>query len=56
MPVAAEAIYQALKRSGILIRHFNTPIMEDKLRITVGTPEQNERLIEALQAMISSAK
>jgi histidinol-phosphate aminotransferase len=48
----AEAIYLALKQRGILVRYFNQPGLSDKLRITVGTPEQNQSLIEALIHLI----
>jgi histidinol-phosphate aminotransferase len=44
----AEVIYLALKERGILVRYFNQPGLSDKLRITVGTDEQNQILIEAL--------
>lgn len=44
----AEEIYLALKERGILVRYFKQPGLEDKLRITVGTDEQNSILIEAL--------
>jgi len=45
---AAGELYQALKRRGILVRYFQQPRLADKLRITVGTPEQNQVLVEAL--------
>jgi histidinol-phosphate aminotransferase len=44
----AEPLYKMLKQQGILVRYFNQPRLEDKLRITVGTPEQNESLIKVL--------
>ncbi|RCJ20052.1 histidinol-phosphate transaminase [Nostoc sp. ATCC 43529] len=44
----AEYLYQKLKEQGILIRYFKQPGLEDKLRITVGTDEQNQALVEAL--------
>jgi histidinol-phosphate aminotransferase len=44
----AEAIYLGLKERGILVRYFNQPGLDDKLRITVGTEEQNQSLLEAL--------
>lgn len=44
----AEQIYLALKAGGILVRYFKQPGLEDKLRITIGTEEQNQRLVEAL--------
>lgn len=48
----AEAIYLALKERGILVRYFKQPGLDDKLRITVGTEEQNQSLIEALIHLI----
>jgi histidinol-phosphate aminotransferase len=45
----AESIYLALKANGILVRYFNHSGLDDKLRITVGTDEQNQRLIQELQ-------
>ena len=45
----AEAIYEDLKACGILVRYFKQPDLDDKLRITVGTDEQNSELIAALK-------
>ncbi|MCL1493605.1 MAG: histidinol-phosphate transaminase [Pseudanabaena sp. Salubria-1] len=44
----AEEIYLKLKEAGILVRYFNQVGLADKLRITVGTDEQNEALIDLL--------
>jgi len=44
----AEEIYLKLKESGILVRYFNQAGLADKLRITVGTDEQNQALIDLL--------
>ena len=44
----AERIYESLKARGILVRYFYQPPLDDKLRITVGTDEQNAVLVEAL--------
>jgi len=49
----AEFLYLALKQQGILVRYFKQPGLEDKLRITVGTDEQNQMLIAALALMSS---
>ena len=48
----AERIYQALKMQGILIRYFKQPRLEDKLRITVGTEEQNQILVKTLREIL----
>ncbi len=44
----AEFLYLTLKERGILVRYYKQAGLEDKLRITVGTDEQNQILIEAL--------
>jgi len=49
---AAQRIYDRLKREGILVRYFKEPLLEDKLRITVGTDEQNATLIAAIAKIL----
>jgi len=49
---AAADLYHGLKERGILVRYFNYSGLEDKLRITVGTDEQNQILIEALLQLL----
>jgi histidinol-phosphate aminotransferase len=44
----AEEIYLALKAGGILVRYFKQPGLDHKLRITVGTDQQNQTLLEAI--------
>lgn len=44
----AEQLYLTLKEQGILVRYFKQPWLDDKLRISVGTEEQNHALITAL--------
>ena len=46
--VYARPIYEGLKARGVLIRFFDKPGLDDKLRITIGTPEENDALIAAL--------
>jgi histidinol-phosphate aminotransferase len=48
----AEYLYLKLKEQGILIRYFPQPQVDDKLRITVGTVEQNQILIQALTHLL----
>lgn len=45
-------IFQKLREQGVIVRHFNKPKIADYLRITVGTTEQNQRLIDTLQTFI----
>lgn len=47
----AAKIYQALKAQNILVRYFDSPGLSDKLRITVGTDEQNQKLLQAILAV-----
>lgn len=51
-PKDAERLYLGLKDRGILVRYFKQAGLEDKLRITVGTPEQNQILLEALVGLL----
>jgi histidinol-phosphate aminotransferase len=48
----AATLYMALKQRGILVRYFNQPGLADKLRITVGTVEQNRSLLEAIVSLL----
>ncbi|MBW4473118.1 MAG: histidinol-phosphate transaminase [Stenomitos rutilans HA7619-LM2] len=48
----AEQIYLALKERGILVRYFKQAGLSDKLRISVGTDEQNQLLVEALLPLV----
>ena len=50
----ATAVYTYLKEQGIIVRNrSNVLLCEDSLRITVGTPEQNKQLVNALNEMNS---
>ncbi len=48
----AERLYLGLKEQGILVRYFKQPRLDDKLRISVGTDQQNGILIAALSGLI----
>ncbi|KPQ37046.1 MAG: histidinol-phosphate transaminase [Phormidesmis priestleyi Ana] len=48
----AKLLCEKLKENQIMIRYFNQPGLDDKLRITVGTPAQNERMLLAIQAWL----
>ena len=50
--VDAAGLYQQLKARHILVRYFALPRLADKLRITVGTPEQNQKLLQVIQELI----
>ena len=46
-PVAA-----ALRRRGILVRHFPTSVFRDAIRISIGTPTEMGALFKALESLI----
>lgn len=50
----ATEIFNGLKQRGVLIKNLNGshPMLKDCLRVTVGTPEQNQKFIAALQQSI----
>jgi len=45
----ADRTYEALRRQGVLVRNFNSPGLENCLRITVGTPDENRILLTAMR-------
>ncbi len=47
--VSGEAVYSYLRECGILVRHFSAPRICDYNRITIGTREQMETLVAALE-------
>ena len=51
-PTARE-LYESLKDRGILIRYFSSPRVADQVRISVGTPQQNDTLLAALKELVA---
>ncbi|MEX2367755.1 MAG: histidinol-phosphate transaminase [Pseudohongiellaceae bacterium] len=51
-PRQAENIYRELKARGVLVRYFNDPRLDDKLRISIGTAEENQKFISALEDIL----
>lgn len=48
----AQQIAQALRDEGVIVRHFNAVRIEQYLRITIGTAEQNARLLATLEKFL----
>ncbi|PCH64110.1 MAG: histidinol-phosphatase, partial [SAR86 cluster bacterium] len=48
----AKALYLALKAQNILVRYFDEPRLDDKLRITVGTQQENQQLLDGLSMLL----
>jgi histidinol-phosphate aminotransferase len=45
-------IARGLRRAGILVRHFATPLLQDALRISIGTPAEMDALFKALAPLV----
>ncbi|WP_173912823.1 histidinol-phosphate transaminase [Acinetobacter sp. Marseille-Q1618] len=45
----AAELAQQLRAQGIIVRYFNKPRINQFLRITIGTDEQNQRLVDTLK-------
>ena len=50
------ALYQALKEKGILVRHFDNPRIQEYNRITIGTKEQLDALLRAVDKILEERK
>jgi histidinol-phosphate aminotransferase len=55
-PVPAAAAYEALRARGVLVRSFHASggRLANRLRITIGTPAENDALLEALPRAVGS--
>ncbi len=51
--VSGKEIYTRLKAAGVLVRFWDKPVLCDFVRITVGTPAQNDVLLQQLQKILS---
>lgn len=51
----AAALFEALKRRRVLVKNVSKlhPLLANCLRLTVGTPEENELMIDAMKASLS---
>lgn len=52
--VGGEALFAALRQEGVLVRRWSKPRIEDWLRITVGSGEQNERLLTSVAQFLKN--
>jgi histidinol-phosphate aminotransferase len=53
--LGGEQLYLGLRQQGVMVRHFNKPRIAEFLRITVGTPEENQCLLAALDVVTGTA-
>lgn len=47
-----QQLFKALRKQGIIVRHWNKPLIDQYLRITIGTDEEMERLFQFLENYI----
>ncbi len=52
--ISAETLYKNLRAKGILVRYFNTPGINDHLRITIGTQAEMEEFIRSVKEEIDN--
>lgn len=48
----AEILYEQLKEAGVLVRYFNQPLIDNYLRITIGTDEDMQTFLEKLRGIL----
>ncbi|MDZ7686584.1 MAG: aminotransferase class I/II-fold pyridoxal phosphate-dependent enzyme [Gammaproteobacteria bacterium] len=48
---SARNLYEGLEADGILVRYFADDRLADKLRMTIGTPDENDRLLRSLRQL-----
>ena len=47
----AKEVWAGLRRQGVLVRRYSHPLLRDCIRITVGRPQDTDRLLEALASL-----
>lgn len=49
----ARGLYEALKKGGVLVRYFDKPGLSDKLRISIGTPAENDAVLSGIDTWLA---
>jgi histidinol-phosphate aminotransferase len=51
-----KTMYRGLKDQGILVRHFDLPGLQDKIRITIGHSHENNALLAGIKMLTAAGK
>jgi histidinol-phosphate aminotransferase len=51
--VHARDVHERLRQRGVLVRYFDTPLLQSHLRISVGRREQTDTVVEALRQVLA---
>ncbi|MGN1081865.1 MAG: pyridoxal phosphate-dependent aminotransferase, partial [Acutalibacteraceae bacterium] len=54
--ISGQSLYLALREKGILVRYLGDEIIKDYVRITIGTLEEMQTLIERIKEILTEAK
>ena len=46
---SASELHQKLQKKGVLVRYFETPLLKNSIRISIGKPEHTDTLLKALR-------
>lgn len=49
--IPGKEVYEKIKKDGILVRHFNTPVINEYVRITIGTGQQMTALMKSIESI-----
>ena len=54
--IGGKALYLALRERGILVRHFDTPLLTDYNRVTIGSRAEMETFLSAIKEILEETK
>lgn len=54
--IAAKTLFEQLREKGILVRYFNQPRIDNHLRVSIGTDEEMDAFLTALQEIVAARR
>ena len=49
--INARTLYEKLKKENVFVRYFDEPLLQNKIRITVGSDDENKRLLSLVKTL-----